>query len=240
MSRRAAVILVVGLLAFLAFAAWFDLSGRGGPSSSQSPTGSATDTPADAPPVKTPSPAANPVVKANRADRQGRDWSPRGAVDKDGKPLAFGHAVPGAFEPVQVGAQVQAAIDAGFMERDPKREQSCEGTFWKWKGQLSEGLDVIVGADQRITALGMSKPGLETVEGISIGNSYAAVDKTYGDRLEGPVRMDYGQAGVFLRDGDKWIGFGFDNEAGQLADDSHVAFIEVTRGARPGLLRDGC
>jgi hypothetical protein len=86
----------------------------------------------------------------------------------------------------------------------------------------------------------MSKPGLETAEGISIGNSYAAVDKTYAGRLEGPVRMEYGQAGVFLRDGDKWIGFGFDNEPGKLADDSHVAFIEVTQGARPGLLRDGC
>lgn len=236
MSRRAAVTLVAGLLAFLAFAAWFDLSGRG----LQSPTESATDTPADAPKVQTPSPAANPVVKANRAERQGAAWTPAAVVDKGGEPLQFGNAVPGAFEPVTVGAEIQAAIDAGFMERDPQREQSCEGTFWKWTGQLSEGLDVIVGADQRITALGMTKPGLETPEGISIGNSYAAVDRTYGERLEGPVRMDYGQAGVFLQDGDKWIGFGFDNEPGQLADDSRVAFIEVTRGNRPGLLRDGC
>jgi len=240
MSRRSAVILVVGLLAFLAFSAWFDLTGQGGQSSGQSPTGSATNAPADAPPVETPSPADDPVVKANRADREGSDWSPKGVVDKDGKPLQFGHAVPGAFEPVPVGEKVQVAVDAGFMERDPKREQSCEGNFWKWKGQLSQGLDVIVGRDQRITAMGMSKPGLETDEGISIGNSYAAVDKTYGDRLEGPIRMDYGQAGVFLREGDKWIGFGFDNKPGQLADDSHVVFIEVTRGARPGLLRDGC
>ncbi len=158
MSSRAAVTLVAGLLAFLAFAAWFDLSGRGPQSSGQTPTGSATD----APRVATPSPADNPVVKANRADRQGPDWSPKGVVDKAGKPLLFGHAAPGAFEPVPVGADVQVAIDAGFMERDQKREQSCEGTFWKWTGQLSEGLDVIVGADQRITALGMSKPGLET------------------------------------------------------------------------------
>ena len=239
MSTRAAVILVSGLLAFLAFAAWFDLSGRGPQSAGQSPTGSATDTPADAPKVETPSPADNPIVKANRAERQGTAWSPK-AVGNGGTPVKFGHALPGAFEPVTVGAEVQTAIDAGLMERDNKREQSCEGTFWKWKGQLSEGLDVIVGANRQITALGMSRPGLETPEGISIGNSYAAVDRTYGERLEGPVRMDYGQAGVFLRDGDKWIGFGFDNEAGQLTDDSHVAFIEVTRGNRPGLLRDGC
>jgi hypothetical protein len=240
MSRRAAIILVSGLLAFLAFAAWFDLSGRGRPSTDQGSNGAATEVPADAPPVTTPSPADDPVVEANRAERQGAAWVPRGVVDKNGNPLKLGHAVPGAFEPIEVGTSVQAAVNAGYMERDPKREQACEGTFWKWKGQLAEGLDVIVGADQRITALGMSKPGLETAEGISIGNSYAAVDRTYGDRLEGPVRMDYGQAGVFLRQGDNWIGIGFDNEAGQLADDSHVAFIEVSQGTRPGLLRDGC
>lgn len=240
MSRRSAVVLVTGLLAFLAFAAWFDLSGRGIQSSGQSPTGSATDTPADAPKVETPSPADDPVVKANRAERRGAEWSPAGVVDQAGKPLRLGHAVPGAFEPVQVGAEVQTAIDAGLMEPDRQREESCEGTFWKWKGQLAQGLDVIVGPDGRIAALGMSRPGLETPEGISIGNSFGALVETYGDRLEGPQRMEYGQAGAFLREGDKWIGFGMDNEPGQLADDSRIAFIEVSQGNRPGLIRDGC
>ena len=36
------------------------------------------------------------------------------------------------------------------------------------------------------------------------------------------------------------FGFGFDNKPGQLSDDSRVVFIEVTRGDRPGLIRDGC
>lgn len=237
MSRRAAVILVVGLLAFLAFAAWFDLSGRGIQSSGRTPTVGATPT---APATAAPSPAANKQVQTNRNDRRGPDWTPPGVVDADGEPLVFGRAIPGAFEPVPVGAEIGVPVKAGFMERDRQREQACEGSHWKWKGKLSEGLDVIVGRDQRIVSLGMTKPGLETREGISIGNSYAAVDRTYAGRLEGPVRMDYGQAGVFLRDGDKWIGFGFDNEPGRLADDSRVAFIEVTRGNRPGLIRDGC
>ena len=155
MSRRSAVIVVSGLLAFLAFAAWFDLSGHGTQSAGQSPTGSATDVPADAPPVVTPSPADDPVITANRAERQGTAWVPKGVVGKDGEPLTLGHVVPGAFEPIDVGTDVQAAVDAGYLERDPKREQACEGTFWKWKGQLAEGLDVIVGANQRITSLGM-------------------------------------------------------------------------------------
>jgi len=101
-------------------------------------------------------------------------------------------------------------------------------------------LDVIVDQNQRIAALGMSRAGLETAEGISIGNSFGALVQTYGDRLQGPERMDYGQGGAFVQDGDKWIGFGFDNKPGQLSDDSRVVFIEVTRGNRPGLIRDGC
>ena len=239
MGRKSAVVLVIGLLAFLAFAAWFDVTGRGLQSAGEVPTGAATEAP-DSTPDATPSAAVDDAVQANRNDRRGPSWSPADLTGKDGKPLALGNAVPGAFEPIRVGTNVQQAVDAGFMERDTRREEACEGTFWKWKGQWAEGLDVLVGRDKRISALGMSKDGLETPEGISIGNSYAAVDKTYGDRLEGPVRMDYGQAGVFLRDGDNWIGFGFDNEPGRLADDSRVAFIEVSRGNRPGLIRDGC
>ena len=238
MSRRTAVILIAGLLAFLAFAAWFDLSGRG----TQSPAPTATEAPSgDLPSDEPASPSIDEqAIEANRNERQGPSWSPADVDGADGRPLELGNAIPGAFQPIRVGMNIKQAVDAGFMERDPQRESACEGTFWKWKGQWSEGLDVLVSANGRISALGMSRPGLETPEGISIGNSYAAVDRTYGDRLEGPDRMEYGQAGVFLRDGDNWIGFGFDNQPGRLFDTSRVAFIEVTRGDRPGLLRDGC
>ncbi len=244
MSRRTAIVLVVGLLAFLAFAAWFDVSGRDGKSSGSAPTGATTDNATNAPPAATKRstfpPSDDPVVNRNRTEREGADWSPAIPDGKDGKPLVFGRVIPGAFEPVPVGADIRVAVDAGFMERDPQREETCEGTFWKWRGQLSQGLDVIVDQNQRIAALGMSRAGLETAEGISIGNSFGALVQTYGDRLQGPVRMDGGQAGAFLQEGDKWIGFGMDNEPGQLAETSRIAFIEVTRGAQPGLLRDGC
>jgi len=239
MERKTAVVLVAGVLAFLAFAAWFDITGRGAQSAAPVPNATATDIPAGSDATASPAVDAK-VIEANRNERRGPSWSPSDLEGKDGQPLTLGNAVPGAFPPVRVGMNIQQAVDAGFMERDPRREQSCEGTFWKWKGQWSEGLDVLVGRDKQISSLGMSKDGLETPEGISIGNSYAAVDKTYGKRLEGPVRMDYGQAGVFLRKGDQWIGFGFDNKPGQLSDDSRVVFIEVTRGNRPGLIRDGC
>jgi hypothetical protein len=238
MSRRTAVVLVVGLLAFLAFAAWFDVSGRD--AQSQGPTPAATDAPADTPPDAAPSPAVDEQVEANRDERQGPSWSPADLKGKDGKPLTLGNVVPGAFGPVRAGANIQQVVGAGYMERDPQREQACEGTFWKWKGQWSQGLDVIVGPNRQIVSLGMSRAGLETPEGISIGNSFGALVKTYGDRLQGPQRMEYGQAGAFLQDGDAWVGFGMDNQPGQLTDASRIAFIEVSRGNRPGLLRDGC
>ncbi len=244
MSRRTAITLVVGLLAFLAFAAWFDLSGRDGKLSDATPTAEARDTATKAPPATTKRstfpPSRDPVVIRNRDERQAPDWSPAIPAGKDGKPLVFGRVIPGAFEPVPAGTTIQVAVDAGFMERDAQREQTCEGTFWKWKDQLTEGLDVIVDQNQRIAALGMSRAGLETAEGISIGNSFGALVQTYGDRLQGPVRMGTGQAGAFVQEEDKWIGFLMDNEPGQLADNSRIAFIEVTSGAQPGLLRDGC
>lgn len=238
MSRRTAVVLIVGLLAFLAFAAWFDVSGRD--AQSQGPTPTATDAPADTPPDAAPSPAVDEQVEANRSERQAPAWSPADLEGEDGKPLTLGNVVPGAFGPVRAGANIQQVVGAGYMERDPQREQACEGTFWKWKGQWSQGLDVIVGPNRQIVSLGMSRAGLETPEGISIGNSFGALVKTYGDRLQGPQRMEYGQAGAFLQDGDAWVGFGMDNQPGQLTDASRIAFIEVSRGTRPGLLRDGC
>lgn len=240
MSRRTAISLVIGLVAFLVFAAWFDLSGRDEQSPGVVSPAAATSTPSARPKVVKPTAAANPVVTRNRNERRGPSWSPADLVGRDGKPVQLGQAVPGAFEPVAVGADIQTAVRAGLMERDPQREKACEGTFWKWKGQLAQGLDVIVDPNRRIVALGMSRAGLETAEGISIGNSFGALVRTYGDRLQGPQRMDYGQAGAFVQDGDKWIGFGMDNQPGQLTDASRIAFIEVTRGARPGLLRDGC
>jgi hypothetical protein len=233
MERKEVAIGVAVLLAVVAFSAWHDVSTR-----DQKPTvPQATQTVSGKPTSGAPD---GDGVQRNRDERTGPAWSPSDPVGEDGEPLTLGTAVPGAFEPIQAGMGIQAAIDTGFIEPDPDREEVCEGTFWKWKGDLADGFDVIVGEDRQIASLGMSKAGIETAEGISIGNSFGALKETYGDRLQGPERMDYGQAGAFLRDGNNWIGFGMDNEPGRLTDASRIAFIEVTRGERPGLLRDGC
>jgi hypothetical protein len=238
-DRKLAIVGIAGMVLFLGLSAWFDLSGHREhtpiphPTSTSTSTSTATAAPTTQPP--------SGVVDRNRNDRRGPSWSPRDLVGKDGHPLTLGNVVPGAFGPVRAGMSIADAVNTGFIERDPtNRGGGCEGSYWRWKGQLSEGLDIIVGPDKKVASLGMTKDGLETAEGISIGNSYGALKKTYGDRLQGPERMDYGQAGTFLRDGNDWIGFGMDNKPGQLADSSRIAFIEVTSGNRPGLIRDGC
>jgi hypothetical protein len=236
-ERKLAVAGVAGMLIFLGFSAWFDISH--GPDDTAGLKPVATPTAADQPEGTATDEPESSVVQRNRNERRGPSWSPADVVGKDGKPLTLGNVVPGAFGPVKAGMGIQDAIATGFIEPDPNRGKACEGGFWKWKGDLASGLDIIVN-DKRVSSLGLSKDGLETADGISIGNSYAALKKTYGDRLQGPVRMDYGQAGSFLRDGDNWIGFGMDNEPGKLDDTSHIAFIEVAKGHRPGLLRDGC
>ncbi|MFL6090230.1 MAG: hypothetical protein ACJ71Z_08830 [Aeromicrobium sp.] len=233
MERKTAVLAVSVLLAVIGASAWYHLSTDAGRSPS-APGATAT-------PTATATPSADEaLVEGNRGERQGPSWSPADLIGKEGRPLTMGKIVPGGLQPVMAGASVQDAIATGFIEPDPKRSESCEGTFWKWKGQLADGFDILVGADERVTSLGLRKDGLETAEGISVGNSYGALKKTYGDRLQGPERMDYGQAGAFLQDDDKWIGFSMDNKPGKLDDSSHIAFIEVTSGQRPSLVRDGC
>lgn len=236
-SKLAITLVVLAILAGLGFG--YFLWGRNATTPTTEPTTGPTSTPTA---TAAPSDDADQaLVQRNRNERRGPSWSPADPTGADGELLTLGKIVPGGFEPVMAGMSIDEAMDTEFIEPDPQRAESCEGTFYKWTGQLSDGMDIIVNdADKTVALLGMSKGGTETAEGISIGNSYGALKATYGDDLSEPDQMDYGQAGVFLQDGDGWIGFAFAESPTELTDDSRVNFIEVARGDRPGLLRDGC
>jgi hypothetical protein len=154
-------------------------------------------------------------------------------------PATPGNIEPGAFEPVKTGESLKDALATGLIERDKKREQACEGTHWKWKGQLAGAADIIVN-DGEVISLGLSKGAIKTATGLTIGSTYADVKTAYGDRLTQPAENDYGQAGVFIGKDEDWIGFLFDKPPAELTDASEVVFIEVAHGRKPGLLRDGC
>lgn len=205
-----------------------------------------TEAPTEA--TTAPTPTANesddavpPGVAKNRAERKGPSWSPADPTGPDGELLEIGNASPGTFQPVRVGDNVDKYVDAGYLKADIQKESGCEGDYWTWAGQLSEGLDVITDQQGVIGSLGMTKAGLETPEGISIGNSLKALRDTYGTELSAPAANDYGSAAVFLQgNGDGWLGFGFDVSPEELKPTSRVTFIEASKGSRPGMLRDGC
>ena len=235
MSKKVVVVLIVVAAAvgaivgyFVALAPIDPSDPNGGPSVAAPSVTTSTEQPESA------------LVRRNHDERTGPSWSPRDLTGPDGKPLELGNVEPGAFGQVKAGERVQDAVDAGYLEVDKKRADACEGgPFYTWRDQWSGGLDVIVN-DGVIQSLGLTKDLPETAEGISIGNSYGALKATYGDRLSAPVTMDYGQPGVFLQDGTKWLGFLLDATPKSLNDGSPIIFIEVSDGRRPGLLRDGC
>lgn len=221
----------------------------------EDPTKAPTKSPTTAPPTSpTATPTTTPtddeddpgadvpvLVAKNRAERAGPSWSPADPTGPDGKPLEIGNAFPGTFQPVRVGDNVDKYVAAGYLAADIERESVCDGNYWKWAGQLSSGLDVIADDQGVIGSLGMTKGGLETPEGISIGNSLQALRDTYGKELSAAQANDYDLAGVFLQgNGDGWLGFGFDVPPSELKPTSRVTFIEASKGRQPGMLRDGC
>ncbi len=206
------------------------------PPTTTSPSASAGHAPVE----QSGEPDESALVQKNHNERTGPSWSPRDLEGPDGKLLELGHLEPGAFGEVKAGESVNTAVDAGYLEEDTKRAESCDGgPFYRWRGQWSGGMDVIVN-DGIIQSLGLSKDGPETAQGISIGNTYGALKGTYGDSLSDPVTMDYGQPGVFLEDGKRWLGFLLDASPDSHNDKSRIVFIEASVDARPGLLRDGC
>lgn len=222
------------------------------PSTQPSVTPSATP-PGDVTPAPTPSSSPSdgapgikkyaqpgaPTVEENRNERMGASWSPADVVGPDGKPLAIGPIVPGGFAPVMVGELATDVEKRGYLVRDTPH-QVCEGDYWLWPGQLSQGMDALPDTKGRIATMSTTRDGLETADGIAVGNSLQALQSTYGDRVSKPRRAGYDQAGVFLRDGTRWIGFLFQESLSKLTPSSRVFFIEVTEGERPSLMRDGC
>lgn len=200
----------------------------------------------DASPQTTTSTAPQPgaeqvsgLVRSNRSERQGPSWSPADPEGPDGKPLVLGNIVPAAVEPVRVGDPVEKYVRAGLVVEDLARESSCEGKHYRWAGQWAEGMDLLVDPQGRVSSIGVTREGPETPEGIAIGNSFRALMATYDSEVQFR-ESDYGQAGAFVRGNGGWIGFGFDVPRAKLTGDSRITFIEVSKGRKPGMIRDGC
>lgn len=191
----------------------------GSPSTDTSAAPSASAPSAESSATPTPAPA-QPEMPVSAEPTPKLDW---------GGPLA-----PGAFGKIKAEGNVRSLVQQGWMTRDTAREDACEGTHWKWVDQIGDGVDVMYDQQGNIGSFGMSKPILETAEGVTIGDSLMVLKDVYGLRPQ--QTNDYGQTTWVVQDGNRWIGFLLSGNS----RDAKIEFIEVSVGRQPGLLRDGC
>jgi hypothetical protein len=153
-------------------------------------------------------------------------------------PLGSLRIIAGSVGPVSVGMSKQAAYATGYFEADVPVPQCDRVDDLVWKPAYRDALDVQTADDGTILSIGVRGAGPRTRSGLGIGSSFESVQDVLGDAQ--PVEAGYGQTGLFVQDGNGWIGFLFDAAPAAVTGTSPVTFIEVTRGARPGLMRDGC
>ena len=152
---------------------------------------------------------------------------------------------PGRFDTVRIGDSLESAAESGYFALDVKTASCGTRAIWPTK-PWRKSIDVYQGYDEEtagtVGTIGVFGDGISTKEGIGVGATLADLEEAYGDRLLGPRKNDYDQWGYFIRTNRRWLGFSMDASAadGRPTTDAEVAFIEITKGRRPGLLRDGC
>ncbi len=136
-----------------------------------------------------------------------------------------------------------AALSTGLFDADPAVVEGCERVL-TWKKQY-DGADVLTGDDDAIVALGVdAADGPRTTEDLGVGSTLGELVESYGGDLSAPQQAGYGQVGVFVQDGNNWLGFllGDATSVEQVVDDPafEVTLAEATKFNRPDLIRDGC
>lgn len=183
---------------------------------------------------KEPSPRVTPIATPTPTP------TPKPTSDAPSSPDQF-VVVPGAVGPVKAGMSKSEALATGYFIADaPPPVEGCPGIPLVWKDKFADSFDVYTLGNGEITSIGIRAAGTTTAEGIGKGSTYDEVQAAYPD--EQLVEAGYGQSGlrVFDRDNGGWLGFLFNPTVDKIKGDSPVTFVEVTKGAEPGLMRDGC
>lgn len=152
---------------------------------------------------------------------------------------------PGRFDTVRIGDSLESAAGSGYFALDVKTAACGTRDIWPtrpWRKSIDVYPGFVEGTEGTVGTIGVFGDGISTKEGIEVGSTLAELRAAYGDRLLGPRTNDYDQWGFFIRTQRRWLGFSMDASAddGRPKADAEVAFIELTKGRRPGLLRDGC
>ncbi|MCW2831927.1 MAG: hypothetical protein JWP31_2619 [Aeromicrobium sp.] len=148
---------------------------------------------------------------------------------------------PGALGPVNVGMSKADALATGLFDADvPAPVDGCEASPLAWKAPFDDEVDVQSVGNGEIVSLGVKGASPRTPDGLGVGSTFAEVRASLDD--DAPVEAGYGQTGLFDYDPDtgRWVGYLFASAPDDVAADDPVVFVEVTKGAQPGLMRDGC
>lgn len=151
---------------------------------------------------------------------------------------------PGRIGPAEVGMSKSEALETGLFDADVKiKGEVCDGVEpLQWKSAFT-GVDVLTSEAGDIVSLGtFEADGPRTEDDLGVGSTYGDLVDTYGAELTDPEEAGYGQAGAYVKDGNRWLGFLFGDveSASAVVSDTEVTFVEATAGDKPGLMRDGC
>ncbi|GAA3517726.1 hypothetical protein GCM10022234_11440 [Aeromicrobium panaciterrae] len=155
------------------------------------------------------------------------------------QPASSLRILPGQVGPVKVGMTKAEAYATGYFDKDVQSKNCDAVERLQWKPAYQGTFDIFTLDDGEVSAMGIFKAGPRTRSGLQIGSTYKAVKDVLGEESQ-PMEAGYSQTGLFVNEGDSWIGFLFDGDPDTISDNAKVVFIEVTRGRLPDLMRDGC
>lgn len=150
---------------------------------------------------------------------------------------------PGRFGPVRVGMTKDEAAATGLFDVDVETgDDVCEPvTPLVWKEPYRDKIDVLTSQEGTIVSMGVLRDEtLATDTGIRVGSTLGEINEAYGDQVSPADEAGFNQSGVWVNEGDDWIGFLFDESYTDVDESAKVVFIEVTTGEKPGLIRSGC
>ena len=182
-------------------------------------------------------PAASPTTDTPPAMSPAPS-EPAGGTPKSADDLVIDE---GEVGPVSIGMSKEDALATGLFDAENAPVvDGCPAPPLTWKAPFKDAVDILLKEDGTVATMGVSKKGPHTEDGIGVGSTLAELKAAEGDDLTGPEAAGYGQSGAFMEDDGAWIGFLFDAAPNAVKDDSAITFIEVSKGNKPGLMRDGC